>query len=279
MNTIKVMKFLARKPREFYTSINGVKLFVRNWPGKGEPILLLHGGLSSTESWDYKLVPFFSKRNIFGFDRTAHGRSEIAEGYYHFDYQLKETVAFIENVIKEPVHVIGWSDGGIIALYLAIYHPELVKSIVPIGANYHWDCGLSQNPSDISITEKDKERWQATSPISVERLPEIIKRAFKVWQSEPNLTKADLGKISCPALIIAGDDEVFPNDHSIELATSIPNGRLAIVPGTSHSVPKEKPEILTNLIKDFYLHPEFPYTRHPIWRKKMTEEIYGVYQD
>lgn len=280
-----------------YVQINGVMIWNKVWNGKGEPIVLLHGGLSSTDSWDYKLIPFLSQivpaetkfsnpfsrlffqRKIYAFDRSAHGKSGIADGYYHFDYQCRETIAYLTDIVKEPAHLIGWSDGAIISLLVALQRPDLVKSIVSIGGNYHWDCGLSFDPADISITEEDKVRWQENSPIPLERLTEIVHKAFEVWASEPNLTTADLAKITQPVLVTAGDDEVFTHQHTVEFYEALPNGRLAIVPGSSHSLPKEKPELLSILINDFYQNLNYPHTRHPVRRKAKTEEIYGVHDN
>ncbi len=269
----------SRKPTINYIEINGVRLFTKHWQGRKEPVVLLHGGLSSTDSFDYKLTPYLKGHEIFGYDRTAHGRSEFSEGYYHFEYQVKECISYLEKVVKKPSHLIGWSDGAIIALIVAISRPELVKSIVSIGGNFHWDCGLSLNPADISITEEDKAKWINTSPIPVEKLPEIINKAFEVWQKEPNLTKSDLAKIQCPVLVLASDDEVFTTAHTIELYESLPDGRLAIVPGTSHSLPKEKPELVGALINDFYNNLNFPQTRTPMRRKEQIEKIYGVHNN
>ena len=109
--------------------VGGHQLFTYEYSRKGEPTLLLHGGLSSTESWDWSILPALKKRHVFAYDRSAHGRTASREGYYHFEFQTKEAIEFIEEIIKEPVHLIGWSDGGIIALLVAIKRPDR-KSVV-----------------------------------------------------------------------------------------------------------------------------------------------------
>ena len=74
---------------------------------KSEPVLLMHGGLSSTESWDYTVIPAVQRTHyVFAYDRSAHGRTASREGFYHFDFQTDEAIAYIEDVIKSPAHLI-----------------------------------------------------------------------------------------------------------------------------------------------------------------------------
>ena len=99
--------------KKSYRYVNNHQIFTYEYSKKGEATLLLHGGLSSTESWDWTVLPALKRRHVFAYDRTAHGRTGSREGYYHFDFQTNEAISFIEEVIKEPVHLIGWSDGEI----------------------------------------------------------------------------------------------------------------------------------------------------------------------
>ena len=98
-----------------YIDLRGHKTWSVQWNKKGEPVLLLHGGLSSTQDWADFILPAVKKNKVFGYDRSAHGRTGSRPGYYHFDFQTDEAIAYIEDVIQAPVHLIGWSDGGIIS--------------------------------------------------------------------------------------------------------------------------------------------------------------------
>ena len=241
---------------------------------KGEPVLLLHGGLSSTDSWDYTMLHALKKRRVFAYDRTAHGRTGTREGFYHFDFQTDEAIAYIEDVIKEPVHLIGWSDGGIISLMVAIKRPDLVKSIVAIGTNYHYDSGLTlvQEDPEIIISEEDAAKFAMRSPDPAHMQEIIIRKAYEVWNSEPTMSKDDLAQITCPVLVLTGDDEPFSNHHTIDLYESLPDGRLAIIPGASHFVVKEKSSIVQAHIRDFYRNQQYPETKWPRLRAKSELE-------
>jgi pimeloyl-ACP methyl ester carboxylesterase len=245
-----------------------------------EKVLLLHGGLSSTEDWDYTILPAIKRtHHVYGYDRSAHGRTKVREGYYHFEFQRDEAIAYLEDVVKEPAHLIGWSDGGIIALYIAIARPDLVKSIIVIGANYHHDCGASHDPETIEIKDEDLKEFIERTGQEPKLLEEIVRKAYQVWASEPTLTFDDLAKIQSPTLILAGDDEPFTSEHTFSLYEAIENARLAIVPGTSHFVVKEKPELVQAIIKDFYKNLDFPMTKWPNRRKERTEGMRGSQQE
>lgn len=255
-----------------YINLRGNSIWSVKHSGKGAPVLLLHGGLSSTESWDYLVLPALKRRRVFAYDRTAHGRTKIRDGYYHFDFQVEEAIAYIEDVIQEPAHLIGWSDGAIIALMTAIKRPDLVASIVAIGANYHYDCGLNLEFIE-ETSEEEYLKFEERSGQARYLLDQIKRKAFSVWENEPTMTTKDISTIKTPVLVMAGDDEPFPMSHSVSLYESLSDGRLAVIPGSSHSFVKEKPALLQAMIKDFYSQQAFPITRSPNRRKLVQERI------
>ena len=260
-----------------YIELRGHKVWSRQWRRwRSEPILLLHGGLSTTESFSRKVLPSLKKFRAFAYDRTAHGRTPMRKGFYHFQFQTDEAISYIEDVIKGPTHIIGHSDGGIIALMVAIQRPDLVQSIVPIGANYHFNCDLNLDTFPVVVSEEDKDAFHERTGQPRDLWVAIVTKAHEVWKSEPQLHTRDLKKIAAPTLVVAGDDEPFANEHTVSLYESIPNSRLAIVPGTSHSVLSEKPELIKAILKDFYRDLSYPLTRNPNRRREETERILGV---
>ena len=119
-----------------YIDLRGHKVFSYEWPQDGEAVVLLHGGLSQTSHWDTNILPAVEDSfNVFGYDRTGHGFTGDRDGSFHFDFQTNEAIEYLEDVVKEPAHLIGYSDGANIALMVAIKRPDLVKSIVSIAAN------------------------------------------------------------------------------------------------------------------------------------------------
>ncbi len=250
-----------------YIEVDGHPVYSYEWENNGEAVLLLHGGLSQTSHWDTSILPAIEDGfHPFAYDRTAHGFTGDRDGSLHFDYQTREAIAFLEEVIKEPAHLIGFSDGAIIAFMVAIQRPELVKSIVSIGGNFHFSGTLPLPEFEGFISPEDQEEYNQTSPDAPHTLLEKTNRMLEIWKSEPDIDKADLAKIQCPVLVMAGDDDAIRHNHTIELYETLPLGQLAIVPGTSHVLPKEKPGIVNLLISEFLEDLSYPVTRMPMRR-------------
>ena len=249
-----------------HINLRGHDVFTFQWSRRGEPLVILHGGLSHSEKTKKYLLPAV-KRNfkVFAYDRTGHGRTANQKGSFHFNFQTKELIAFLEDVVKEPAHLIGISDGANIALMAAIARPELIRSVVSIGGN----ITASQIRMKFGKPEVSAESQAEHDRISPDHPSELIKKvatAFKVWKSEPSIAITKLAKIKCPVLVLAGDDDVISAKESEKIYQAIANARLAIVPGASHAVIKEKTELVQALLKDFYANPDYPLTQSPISR-------------
>ena len=247
-------------------NLRGHEVFTFQWSKRGEPLVILHGGLSHSEKTKKYLLPAVKRDfKVFAYDRTGHGRTANQKGSFHFNFQTKELIAFLEDVVKEPAHLIGISDGANIAIMAAIARPELIRSVVSIGGN----TTASQIRMKFGKPEVSAESQAEHDRISPDHPSELIKKvatAFKVWKSEPSIAITKLAKIKCPVLVLAGDDDVISAKESEKIYQAITNARLAIVPGSSHAVIKEKTELVQALLKDFYANPDYPLTQSPISR-------------
>ena len=150
---------------------------------------------------------------------------------------------------------------------VAIARPELVKSIVSIAANFNAD-GIVDLPEfdPASISDEYRAEYAEMSPDAPETLDLKIAKMLEIWKVEPKINIADIAQINVPVMVMAGDDDVVKHSHSIELYEALPLGQLAIVPGTSHGLVKEKPAIVTTLIQSFLNDQTYPITRQPIRR-------------
>jgi len=255
-----------------YINLRGHQIYNYEWDNQGEAMVLLHGGLSKTASWDYLMVPALEDEfHVFAYDRTAHGFTGDQTGSLHFEFQAKEAIAYLEDVVKEPAHLIGYSDGGIIALMVAIARPELVKSIVAIGANFHYSAPLSDF-AEAKVSEEDQAEYNLISPDAPHTLLEKTIRMNHIWKTEPDIALSDIATIQCPVLVLAGDDDVIKHEHTIALYEALPLGQLAIIPGTSHGVVKEKPALMLAVITQFLEDLSYPDTRQPIRRTSNLSE-------
>ena len=249
-----------------YINLRGHSIYSYEWENEGEAVVLLHGGLSKTASWDYIMVPPLEDRfHLYAYDRTGQGFTGDQVGSLHFDFQTQEAIAYLEDVVKERAHLIGWSDGANIALMVAIQRPDLVKSVVAIGANYHYS-GVIPPIGDVIISAEDQAEYNLISPDAPHTLLEKTLRMQAIWESEPRLSLAEISTIQCPTLVLVGDDDVIIHTHTVELYEALPLGQLAVIPGSSHFVLKEKPELMNAIISGFLNDLSYPITWLPVRR-------------
>ena len=250
-----------------YINLRGHQTFSYEWDNNGEALVLLHGGLSQTSHFYESVLPAVEKNfHIYGYDRTAHGFTGDREGSMHFDFQCDEAIAYLEDVVKEPAHLIGHSDGAIIALMVSMKRPDLVKSVVSFGGNFHHNGNLELPEWDGFVSPEDRAEYAVTSPDAPETLDGKIAKMFSIWRTEPTFTVADIEQIKCPVLVLVGDDDVVTHKHSVLMYESIPQGRLAVMPGTSHQANKEKPEMFQMFIREFLSNLDYPQTKMPMRR-------------
>jgi len=131
--------------------------------------------------------------------------------------------------------------------------------------NYHHSGTVIHMPF-VEPSEEDKAEYAATSPDAPHTQNEKIKKMLKIWETEPDFALSDLAKIQCPTLIIVGDDDVIRHEHTLEMYRAIELSQLAIIPGTSHAAPKEKPALFSALVQQFLTDLNYPVTKMPIRR-------------
>lgn len=240
--------------------------------GDGPPLVLLHGGMSDGTGWGMQVPALAEQFHLYVPDRRGHGRTPDTDAPFSYDAMADETVAFVEAVVGGPAHLVGWSDGGIVALLVALSRPDLVDRQVVIGTNFHHD-GL--NPADLDLGEGPddpevammKMLYVANAVDGEEHWPVYYAKTSRMWREEPTLTVADLARITAPTLVMAGDDEPVPLAHTCALYEALPTSELFVVPGASHGVPLEQPELVNAAIGRFLTATDPPPTLFPVRRR------------
>ncbi|MBB5913645.1 pimeloyl-ACP methyl ester carboxylesterase [Nocardia transvalensis] len=229
---------------------------VRTWfeeQGDGEPLVLLHGGMSDSRTFGAG-VPLFAKQfRTFTVDRRGHGRTPDVPGPLSYDVMAADTIAFLEQVVGAPADLVGYSDGANVALLVALRRPELVRRVVSISGNYHYD-GLV--PGMMDDFGGDPDSWIAkyhaeVSPDPVENFPAFVEKYNTMVHTQPTLTEQDLSGVRARTLVLSGDDDLITLEHTVSLYRGIPDSELSVVPGTSHLLVFEKPEQVYGQIIDF----------------------------
>jgi pimeloyl-ACP methyl ester carboxylesterase len=203
--------------------------------GSGDPVVLLHGGMdSSTGLWN-TFADLADSYRVIAFDRSGHGQSHSHlpdGGDYDYEAMSAQTATLLRDV--GPAHLIGHSDGGNIALMLGIREPQLVRSIVTFGANYHYR-GI--DPAVIDPHEVPHNEMHA--------------HTLRMWLTSPALTTGQLAQITCKALICVGESEPILPEHTRSLVNAIPSADLWHVPGATHDLPMERPVEVRQKVRHF----------------------------
>jgi pimeloyl-ACP methyl ester carboxylesterase len=256
-----------------YIDVNGHRTWLTVGGSHEQTVLLLHGGLSESDSMLETVGgPIGERYRVAAFDRRGHGRTADTPEPFHYDDMADQTVAVLEH-LGGSAHVVGYSDGGIIGLLVALRRPDLLDRLVLIGTNFHHD-GLRQlDPPDgggdggggdaDDAFARIAQTYAEHSPDGADHFEEFIAKTFTMFASEPTMTVADLARVEVPRLVLVGDDDLVELPHTVELYESIPDAQLAVVPAASHLLPIEQPEETARIILRYLAAPLPPKTMLP----------------
>jgi pimeloyl-ACP methyl ester carboxylesterase len=233
-----------------YAAVNGLKMYYEVH-GDGPPLLLLHGGSGSIPS---KWVPFFAPPfQVIAIEQMGHGRTaDVVDRPFHYHDMAEDTVELMRQLGIQSAVVVGYSDGGIIGLDIAIHQPERVTKLALTGVNARTDGYTAEhreltrtfNPADEPVSDA----YRRLSPDGADHWPVVLARLQRMWVAEPSFTGRQLKSIQAPTLLIIGDRDIVTPEAAIEMFRLIPDAQLCVVPHAGHGV-MPKDTILTFLLE------------------------------
>ena len=227
---------------------NGISIHYAIY-GHGSPLIFLHGGLANTDYWGKQVRAVAAHHTVILMDSRGHGRSTRDARPYGYDLMADDVVALMD-VLKIPkADIVGWSDGGIIGLDLAMHHSERVRRLVAIGAIYDVD-GLKERP-DLNAPIPPVPGFYARNAPDPAHWPALYRKVVTMWATQPHYTIADLGRIKAPVLVMAGEFDVIKRTHTDQLAHAIPDAEEVIIQGGDHDMVLSKPDAVNARILAF----------------------------
>jgi pimeloyl-ACP methyl ester carboxylesterase len=259
-----------------YVDVAGLKTWY-DTVGTGDPLVLLHGGLVTNETWSAQIPAFSEHFQVIAPERRAHGHTPDVDGPLRYRDMVADTIGFLDVVVKQPAHLVGWSDGGIVGLLVASLRPDLVRKLVAVSANADAQPGTMVLGSEaiLKMTHDDpslemfRQLYAASSPDGPDHWSVIFEKFGEMAQEGPEITDEELARIEAPTLVVSGDDDIVTLEHTLGIYRGIKNSELAIVPGTSHALVFEKPDLLNRVVLDF-LQKKSPPTMMPFRRAQAS---------
>jgi pimeloyl-ACP methyl ester carboxylesterase len=234
-----------------YYNVRGIKMYTEVY-GEGRPLLMIHGNGGSMNAFRDN-IPYFSKRyKVIAVDSRAQGKTVDNNDSLSFEMMADDFAALLDAMHIDSAYVIGWSDGGINALLLALRHPDKVIRLASTGANMTPDSGALIPPvwkDELKEYESDKDKPRTT-------LKE--KNDWKIFMLDwlqPNVPLEDLKGIKCPSLIICGDHDLITIEHTAGIYRNILHAYLWVVPNSGHATLREHRDEFDRLVDDFFNKP------------------------
>jgi len=230
--------------------------------GSGRPLLLLHAGFSSIAASFNKLRPAFVDRwTTIAFEQQAHGHTADIDRPLSYEQMVEDTASAMRQLDIAEADVFGWSDGGVVALGLATRHPQLVRRVAIIGAGYSPSAEPPEFKERMRRLEANnenlapfREAYHKVAP-HPEQWPTLIEKVRDGYFAFEGWSKDELRKLAAPLLVMVGDRDIVTLEHAIELFRLVPDGKLAVLPGSDHGAPVARVEWIKAMLLDFLQPP------------------------
>jgi len=225
--------------------VNGIKLYYEIY-GDGEPLLLLHGNNSSIASFENQVDVLSKKYKVIALDSRGQGKSTGDSTKITYELMAKDVNAFLQQLQLKNVNILGWSDGGNIALILAMQYPDKVKKMAVMGTVLFNDDSSVSSETNKLIRKQVKE--MKDKGIAESNMDYRLKMLLL---TEPNINPDSLNKIQAPTLVMAGQYDVVKEKHTKLIAEKIQDSKLLIFKGADHEAPKKISPLFNQAVLDF----------------------------
>lgn len=228
-----------------FVKANGIDIHYREY-GQGDAVLLLHGNSESGQSFSRQIPDLSQEYYVLAMDSRGQGYSTNDGTKVSYELMAEDVIAFLNALNIEKVNVIGWSDGGIIGLLLAMKYPDRINSLATMGANLFND----HTSLESEVNEELKKELQQLTDLNKEEHAFRIEM-IKLMLTEPNIDPKDLSRITCATLIMAGSKDAVKRNHTKLIASKIPNAELVIFKDGTHDEPVENPDRFNKTVMKF----------------------------
>jgi pimeloyl-ACP methyl ester carboxylesterase len=233
--------------------VNGISMYYATY-GAGDPVLLIHGGLGHADLWVAQVADLMTDHLVIVADSRGHGRSTRNADPYGYDLMAADYLALLDVLKIDKVDLVGWSDGGIIGLDIAMSHPERLDRLFAHAANITVD-GVDPSVAEdavfgayIGMMGGDYAKMSPTPG----EFDAFVAQISEMWATQPDWTDDQVAAITVPTAVVAGEyDEAILRAHTEKIAALIPGSQLVILPDASHFAMLQAPEEYNAAVRAF----------------------------
>lgn len=233
-----------------YASIRGFKMYYESY-GAGKPLLFIHGNGGSINNFKNQIPYFVRNYKVIAVDSRAQGKSADTSDSLTYEMMADDFNALLNQLHLDSCYVVGWSDGGIDGLLLAMRHPEKVKKLAITGANLWPDTTAIESGLFQSIVSTNDSLAKVPQTAAVK----AQKKLLNLMALHPHISTADLKQVRCPTLVIGGDHDVILPKHTLVIGEAIPKAYLWILPNSGHSTLIHYKDLFNQVVGDFFKTP------------------------
>jgi pimeloyl-ACP methyl ester carboxylesterase len=208
--------------------------------GSGPPIVVLHGGGSTAQTSFGRIIPALAHTHrVIAPEQQAHGHTPDLARPLSFEQMADDTAALLEQLHVRNADIVGFSNGGMVALQLAVRHPALVHKLV-LCSTFYSHAGFipplremfQQPPNPGAVPPPLRDAYLAAAPHP--DLANLVTKTVAMMRGFHDLDLAQLKSVTAPTLVMLGDHDVTTIEQAVEIAHTVPHGELAIFPASQH---------------------------------------------
>lgn len=247
---------LPKPERSGYAPVNGIRVWYAVF-GHGEPVIMLHGGLANANYWGLQVRALEPHYKVIVMDSRGHGRSTRTAAAITYDLMASDVLGLMDYLHIRKAAIVGWSDGAIIGLDIAIHHPDRVTRLFAFAANSApsgvKDVGKS--PIFTAFIKRASRQYQQLSP-TPNQFKAFLTNIEHMWATEPHFTNSQLRHIRVPTWIVDADhDEAIKRSNTDHMASLIPGAGELILPDVSHFAFLQDPTMFNEALLHFLSEP------------------------
>jgi pimeloyl-ACP methyl ester carboxylesterase len=244
---------LPETNRNGYLTLNRTSIWHAQF-GEGPSVLLLHGGLANSDYWGHLVRALAQSFTVTVMDTRGHGRSPVMSRTFGYRTFAEDAAALLDALAIPSASIVGWSDGAVTGLQLAMTRPERVTKLFAFGANASPDGMIAGGASSrvfATYGERCRAEYAKLSP-HPERWTELLAGLRPMWRSEPQFSARQMAQVKAPTVIADGEhDEIIRREHTVLMARQIPGARLVILPQVSHFAMLQDPDGFNRAVIEF----------------------------